>query len=344
MFKKLIFRFIIITIITIITLYFIIKYSLDSDKLSYFKNLVGIEKKRIIKNYLYSNNVIKKLEEEIFFQDQTLNIFKNIDLTNLELNKKKSGSVIEVKEIEKEKKLFKNLSLKKYQLTSGFYSGINLVLPGSGYIDFYEGNIIILSGRGVLAYKKNIEDPKENFQQIKNNINEFIGIKQFNKHRWFSLKDLFIFNNKIFVSYTEEVKEDCWNLSVISGDMNYQNIELKKIFSQEKCVHSINNIDKQFNAHQSGGRIVSFDENHILLSIGEFRSRHLAQDKHSVNGKIIKINILDNDYEIISMGHRNPQGLYVDKESNIILGTEHGPQGGDEINLIDIKKIGNSEI
>jgi glucose/arabinose dehydrogenase len=34
------------------------------------------------------------------------------------------------------------------------------------------------------------------------------------------------------------------------------------------------------------------------------------------------------------MGHRNPQGLYFDKENNYVLETEHGPQGGDEINLI----------
>ena len=34
------------------------------------------------------------------------------------------------------------------------------------------------------------------------------------------------------------------------------------------------------------------------------------------------------------MGHRNPQGLYFDKENNFLLEAEHGPEGGDEINLI----------
>ena len=33
------------------------------------------------------------------------------------------------------------------------------------------------------------------------------------------------------------------------------------------------------------------------------------------------------------MGHRNPQGLYYVKDSNIIINTEHGPKGGDEINI-----------
>ena len=38
------------------------------------------------------------------------------------------------------------------------------------------------------------------------------------------------------------------------------------------------------------------------------------------------------------MGHRNPQGLYYDKENNFILETEHGPKGGDEINLIELNQ------
>ena len=44
------------------------------------------------------------------------------------------------------------------------------------------------------------------------------------------------------------------------------------------------------------------------------------------------------------MGHRNPQGLFFDKENNIILETEHGPQGGDEINIIDISMINKNNI
>ena len=46
--------------------------------------------------------------------------------------------------------------------------------------------------------KKNIEDNQENFKQIKNNINEFIGINEFRKRKVFSLKDILIFNNKVF--------------------------------------------------------------------------------------------------------------------------------------------------
>ena len=38
------------------------------------------------------------------------------------------------------------------------------------------------------------------------------------------------------------------------------------------------------------------------------------------------------------MGHRNPQGLYYDRENGFLLETEHGPMGGDEINLIKINE------
>ena len=38
------------------------------------------------------------------------------------------------------------------------------------------------------------------------------------------------------------------------------------------------------------------------------------------------------------MGHRNPQGLFYDDENKVILSTEHGPLGGDEINLIKENK------
>ena len=53
----------------------------------------------------------------------------------------------------------------------------------------------------------------------------------------------------------------------------------------------------------------------------------------SLLGKIISIDKLTSEYEIISIGHRNPQGLFYIKNLNTIINTEHGPKGGDEINI-----------
>ena len=56
----------------------------------------------------------------------------------------------------------------------------------------------------------------------------------------------------------------------------------------------------------------------------------LAQDDNSVYGKILFIDF--QNHLVFSKGHRTPQGLIVEKNS--ILSVEHGPRGGDEINLI----------
>ena len=342
---KIIIAILIISIL-IISSYFFISSLINNQKFSNLKLLLNNEQKELIKKYIFPYKVISAQQQTISQKQQTisdqLRLLNNIGLSVIELEKKKEGS--EITTSENIKKLSINKTLKIYKLNSGFYAGIYQAFPGSGYIDFYKGNIIVLSSRGVLAFKKNIDDTEENFQQIKNNINEFIGINQFNKNQWYSLKDIFIFNNKVFISYSEEIKEDCWNTSIIYGNINYENINFEKLFSPEECVHSIKNIDNDFNALQAGGKIIYFDDNHILLSVGDHRSRHLAQDIKSVNGKIIKINIDNGNYEIISMGHRNPQGLYFDKENNFILETEHGPQGGDEINLIDVNKINKDKI
>jgi hypothetical protein len=194
-------------------------------------------------------------------------------------------------------KLDNNLELKKYILQDGFFTGIGIIWPGSGYLDFYNDNLFIISARGILGYGK-IKDDQINFKQIKHN---------------------------------------CCNISLLSGNFDYENIIFEKIHSDDNCIHAINNKEKEFNPNQSGGRIISANKNEIYFSTGEFRSRYLAQDKDSFNGKILRINSINGAKEIISMGHRNPQGLYYDLEHKFIVETEHGPFGGDEINIIPLE-------
>ena len=325
--------------IIIISCYWFISSTFENNKFKNLKSLLTKDQKQLIKKFIFPYKFISEQGQYITQQDKLLVEF---DLPNYELLKKQEGSEIILRgSIEK---LSNNKTLKKYKLTSGFYAGIYLLVPGTGYIDFYENNMFVLSTRGVLAFRKNFENDKENFKQIRNNINEFIGIKHFKKFKNISLKDILIFNKKIYISYTDEIKQDCWNISVIYGDINYERISFKKLFTPKNCIHSKDNLDKEFTASQTGGRMISFDDNQILLTTGEFRSRYLAQDDQSINGKVIKININSKEYEIISMGHRNQQGLYFDKENNFILASEHGPQGGDEINLIEVNKINKDKI
>ena len=343
------FFYLFIFILLILTSFSLMSYFTYNQNFSETKKLFKENKKKLIKKILLPHKLVKQQEIIIKSNKESLSQKKYLIKSLPKKNASDESSFKQKLTNFSNSKYYtlgldKNYILEKYQGFDGFYNGINNQYPGSGYLDFHLDKLVILSSRGILAYESKNEQNILHFQQIKNNINEFIGEKQFAKGNWFSLKDLVIDNNKIYVSFTEEIKENCWNTSLLYAEFNYEDIIFKKIFSPKECINALDNIDQEFNAHQSGGRIVPVkNEKHIILTIGDYRSRFLAQDLQSVNGKIIKINVEKNSFEIISMGHRNPQGLLFDKDNNFILSTEHGPYGGDEINLIkfDEKNIPN---
>jgi glucose/arabinose dehydrogenase len=83
--------------------------------------------------------------------------------------------------------------------------------------------------------------------------------------------------------------------------------------------------------------MVFYKDNKILLTIGVAKQvvtkKKLAQNEKSFFGKIISIDLKTKDYQLVSMGHRNAQGLYYNNQDDLIISTEHGPRGGDEINI-----------
>jgi len=331
---------ILITIVIIFIAYIFINTSSEANR-QYLKTVFNHDQIEFIKKYFFPYDTISQQKKIISNLNNQQLLVKN-RLIDFELSIK--NNLIDLTTNEPQTiNLTQNLILKKHSFQTGFTLGVKNIFPGSGYLDFHNENLVVLSAQGILGYKTTDSDELE-FKQIKNNIEKFINKKQFIKSNEFSIKDLHIYNNKIFISYTEEIEKNCWNIGVIFSEMNFQNINFKQLFSSSDCIHSENNPDKEFNATGSGGRIVGFDNNHILLSVGEFKSRYLAQDKTSINGKIINININDYKYKVISMGHRNPQGLYFDKQNNFILETEHGPQGGDEINLIELDILNEIDI
>lgn len=96
-----------------------------------------------------------------------------------------------------------------------------------------------------------------------------------------------------------------------------------------------------------GGRISFDNSDHVFLSVGERGVRTNSQDLSNHAGSILRLNldgtvptnnpfIKDNSAlsEIWSYGHRNPQGLFFNHKTQQLWATEHGPRGGDEINLI----------
>ena len=99
-----------------------------------------------------------------------------------------------------------------------------------------------------------------------------------------------------------------------------------------------------------GGRLLKMADGTWLMTSGDgFDYREQAQQKNSMLGKVLRFNEdgsapPDNPFYttpdatqsyIYTLGHRNPQGLVEDPKSGKIWLNEHGPDGGDEINLLE---------
>ncbi|MBK8503447.1 MAG: PQQ-dependent sugar dehydrogenase [Saprospiraceae bacterium] len=96
-----------------------------------------------------------------------------------------------------------------------------------------------------------------------------------------------------------------------------------------------------------GCRMLFDDEGHLLFTIGDMGKDADSQDFSKVTGKIFRINPNgsipdDNPFTgrarilttIYTLGNRNVQGLSIHPETREIWATEHGPMGGDELNII----------
>ena len=100
-------------------------------------------------------------------------------------------------------------------------------------------------------------------------------------------------------------------------------------------------------SHHFGSRLEFDKDGYLFLSVGDRGSRNNAQKLDNHCGKIHRImddgsipttNPFVNNKEampsIYSYGHRNPQGLVLHPKTKQIWSHEHGPKGGDEINII----------
>jgi cytochrome c5 len=215
--------------------------------------------------------------------------------------------------------------------------GKSLFSKASAYIDKYETNIFLVSADGVFSYfdMYDLEGRTLDILTVPSNIDSFIDYEEFYTQSFLGIKDILIQENYLYVTFTNQLEEDCFNVSVLEAKINYDYLTFKKFFFPDECSKRYSIYDT--NMHHAGGRLINHeDSNTFILSVGDFGNYEAVQDDKSYFGKIIKINKKNKNYSIISKGHRNPQGLYYDFENNILLSTEHGPYGGDEINIIPL--------
>lgn len=119
----------------------------------------------------------------------------------------------------------------------------------------------------------------------------------------------------------------------------------QRIFRSKPCI-PLTRLPDGDALWEAGGRI-DFDHKGIIFSIGlgEFEevvngkestdpAQSLGQDDATDYGKIVRIDRKTHAVQHIAKGFRNPEGLFVDADGTIYA-TEHGPQGGDEVNIIE---------
>jgi hypothetical protein len=262
------------------------------------------------------------------------------------LQKYKPRIIIREEESHYYKLKFTDIDISNY-VTEFYKNGKN----PAGYIDSNKDSIILVNSKGyfyeidtdsffinqdldsVSILSSNLPKIIENqkYNSLKDNIKDTAGIK-----------DLLISENQIFISLVENIFEGCFNTSIYKADLDNNDLIFKIFFRSNECVFPDT-------PHAAGGRM-KIKNNQLIFSHGTYLNYNTflykdnkvtefsinpAQDINSIFGKILSINLSDpDDYKVLSMGLRNPQGLYVNKKGKIFT-AEHGPRGGDALNSID---------
>lgn len=145
-------------------------------------------------------------------------------------------------------------------------------------------------------------------------------------------------NRRIWLSYAEPGPDDSAGTAVANARLDDAGLsDLRVVYRQQPKLRG----DQHF-----GARIAFDGRGHVFISQGDRNQKALAQDLGVLPGKLVRLRLdgslpPDNPFvgrpgarpEIWSLGHRNSQGLAIDPASGRLWESEHGPRGGDELNL-----------
>jgi glucose/arabinose dehydrogenase len=149
----------------------------------------------------------------------------------------------------------------------------------------------------------------------------------------------FTTNQTLYLSYAKGGEGDLSTTAVSRAHFDGKALaDVEEIFVAENWSTSPTNF---------GGRMVFGRDGKLYLTVGERQEQDRAQNTMLHGGKVLRLNEdgsvpADNPFvgkegylpEIYSLGHRSPQGLAVHPETGAIWENEHGPLGGDEVNVV----------
>ncbi len=176
------------------------------------------------------------------------------------------------------------------------------------------------------------------------------GMPEFNTKGQGGLLDVvldpdFINNQMIYFSYAKLEKDEGQSRTAVSKAKLHQDklSDVKQIWQQAQ-IHKA--------GYHYGSRLVFDRTGHLFITLGDRGNKDEVQDLSTHFGKVVRIDTSgqpakDNPFinqanalaDIYSYGHRNVQGAFLHPDTGELWGNEHGPKGGDEINII---KAGNN--
>jgi glucose/arabinose dehydrogenase len=149
-------------------------------------------------------------------------------------------------------------------------------------------------------------------------------------------------NQWIYIAYSKPVEGGITTAIMRFKLKGNQLVEQKDIFLAKPFIKA---------THHYGSRIIFDKDKFLYFSVGERGTQPKVQELDNDHGKIHRIYDdgripQDNPFvgqkgaspSIWTYGHRNPQGMVYDAATNRIWAVEHGPKGGDELNLIEKAK------
>jgi hypothetical protein len=309
----------------------------NNQSLMFLKRLIPEKIKTELKNTIFSKKTINNLNKNI----------KNLEAKIIGMD----NEIYEVQRFLVDNNIFTftfkgNKTINKNYKVQLFQNEFFKNTGPRAFFDVFQEDVILMNGNGNIFYSKfdnfkdNINDDLK-FSIIKTNISKFID-PEFALEYLTIVKDFIIIEEKIFVSYIKNDSEKgCLENSILQAKFDYNEIFFEEFFSTNVCNKIYDN--------QVGGRLSNYKDNNILLTIGDwlaYEGVHVniepekyvpsdnPQNKDSLIGKIISINIETKKFEILAMGSRNADGVFYDIKNDLIIWSEHGPKGGDEINLL----------
>lgn len=246
-----------------------------------------------------------------------------------------------------------SLSTNTIDVTSQYYDfkGKLYDLPSShryGALEAYAGGILFIDGKGLAWSFEAGQFRSVSSKPIPIVDTTGTGIRNVDENIYsyfeFTVRDIEIIGDYIYASATEYVAaQNCVRLALFrrtmlkAGQGSLELGEWNKLFSTAPCLER-NEDGANLDMIEAGGRIVHLSPDHILLSIGDFGQDGIRAPSHSQNheshyGKMLQLDLATFTPTVYTLGHRNPQGLLI-AEDGTVLSTEHGPDGGDELNII----------